>query len=143
MLEAYYNRANAKRAKGDLDGAIDDYSRAIRINPKCSNCYTNRGIAKHQQKNNTGADIDFQRSVELNPECPETYINRAYLYKNMGKVDLMKEDCRKTRELAVKQNKRDLLDILEKNFNEYAVAESQIPCSVIAIICYSLYILVY
>ncbi len=118
MIEAYFNRANAKRFKGDLDGAIDDYTRAIRIDPKCFNCYTNRGIAKEEQKNFTGAEIDFARSIELNPECAETYINRAYMYRDMGKTDLMREDCIIGRRIAIKQKKKKVLDLLDRDFSD-------------------------
>src|SRR5271165_2914688 len=41
---AYYNRGNAKRAKGDSDGAITDYSKAIELKPDFAEAYSNRGV---------------------------------------------------------------------------------------------------
>ena len=31
---AYYNRGNAKQAKGDLEGAMADFNRAIELDPR-------------------------------------------------------------------------------------------------------------
>src|SRR5882672_733369 len=36
---AYYNRGIAKGAKGDLDGAIADYDRAIELDPRFAHAY--------------------------------------------------------------------------------------------------------
>ena len=38
--EAYINRGNAKSDKGDLDGAIADYSQAIQLDPKDADAYS-------------------------------------------------------------------------------------------------------
>jgi len=45
-VEAFFNRAGAKKAAGDLDGAIADYDRAIQLDPKDAAIYNNRGLAK-------------------------------------------------------------------------------------------------
>ena len=43
---AYYGRGNAYYNLGKYQLAIDDYSRAIRINPNYAGAYFNRGYAK-------------------------------------------------------------------------------------------------
>ena len=42
----YYQRANARMAAGDLDGAIDDYGIAITFEQSCRHCYIHRGAAR-------------------------------------------------------------------------------------------------
>src|SRR5260370_1507682 len=45
----YNNRGNARRAKGEVDGAIADYTRALETNPRYAEAYYNRGIALQSQ----------------------------------------------------------------------------------------------
>ena len=39
-------RADERRLKGDFDGAIADFTEAIRINPNIAAAFTNRGMAR-------------------------------------------------------------------------------------------------
>ena len=57
----YYGRGLAKSAKGDQDGAIADFSKAIELNPKLAVAYFNRGLAKRgdQPRVSPGCDGGF------------------------------------------------------------------------------------
>jgi len=44
--EEYHNKGNAKVNLGDYRGAIQDYSKAIELNPNDAEAYYNRGNAK-------------------------------------------------------------------------------------------------
>src|SRR6266513_723537 len=45
-IEFTFNgRGNARRAKGDVDGAIADYTKALEQNPKYADAFYNRGVA--------------------------------------------------------------------------------------------------
>jgi hypothetical protein len=50
----YYGRGLAKSTKGDQDGAIADFSKAIDLNPKLAEAYLNRGLAKSTRETRTG-----------------------------------------------------------------------------------------
>ena len=63
--EDFVNRGNAKKAKGDLDGAIADYSKAIERIPEYANAYYNRGNAKKARGDQVGADADFAQAAKL------------------------------------------------------------------------------
>jgi tetratricopeptide (TPR) repeat protein len=65
MLLNYINRGWAKRAKGDFDGAIADYSKAIELNPKLAVAYSNRGEAKKAKGDQEGADADLAQAEKL------------------------------------------------------------------------------
>ena len=54
----YYGRGLAKSTKGDQDGAIADFSKAIELNPKLAEAYLNRGLAKSTKGDQDGAIAD-------------------------------------------------------------------------------------
>ena len=45
----YTERGMATASKGDLDGAIADFSQAIALNPKYTTAYYGRGVAKAEK----------------------------------------------------------------------------------------------
>jgi Flp pilus assembly protein TadD len=59
------NRGFAKQAKGDVDGAIADFNRAIELDPKQPRAYMNRGFAKPAKGDHDGAIADYNRALEL------------------------------------------------------------------------------
>jgi len=42
--EAYNNRGDAKRVKGDLKGALADFDKAIELKPDLAAAYNNRAL---------------------------------------------------------------------------------------------------
>ena len=87
IRDAYYNRGAAKIEKGDLDGAIADYNRAIELNPKDARAYYNRGIAKRAKRDLDGAIADFSRAIELDPKYAIAYNNRGIAKEARGDLD--------------------------------------------------------
>jgi lipoprotein NlpI len=78
----YNNRGIAKVAKGDFDGAIADYGRALELDPKFAAAYNNRGMAKlRKDLDFDGAFADFNRALELDPKFAA-----AYNYRGIAKV---------------------------------------------------------
>ena len=63
--DAYYNRGIARKAQGDLAGAIQDYDAAIRLKPDYANAYKNRGVARQARGDKAGAVDDYQRYLDL------------------------------------------------------------------------------
>ena len=49
----YLRRGNEKSLSGDFEGAIREFTQAIRLNPKFVSAYVNRGIAKSDLGNST------------------------------------------------------------------------------------------
>ena len=66
---AYNNRGVAKRAKGDLDGTIADFNRALELDPQYANAYKSRGNAKKDKGDLDGAIADLARSQVLKPDA--------------------------------------------------------------------------
>ena len=66
-LEEYCNIAYKKFMNKDYQGAIDEYTKVIKIDSLYARAYKGRGKAKCSLKDYQGAIADFSKSVELNP----------------------------------------------------------------------------
>ena len=70
-------RLNARRTKGDLDGAISDYTKAISLSPKFTRAYYNRGAAYQARGDLSWAIADYDSAIRDDPEFIDAYVNRA------------------------------------------------------------------
>lgn len=76
--EEYFYSAYDKAENGEYYGAIEDYTKAIEINPNYANAYYNRGIAKKNLEDYYGAIADFSEAIELDPDDAAAYYNRGF-----------------------------------------------------------------
>jgi lipoprotein NlpI len=100
--EDFFTSAQAKQAKGDLDGAIADYSRSIELAPKNPYAYYSRGNAKGAEGDLDGAIADYSRALELDPKNVYAYNNRGLTKQSKGDVDGAIADYNRTLELDPK-----------------------------------------
>ncbi len=80
----YYERGVAKWRKGDLDGAIADFSRAITIVPIWPSGYRERGIVKQWKGDLNGAGEDLNRAIEIDPKDAYAYFCRGCAKASKG-----------------------------------------------------------
>ena len=73
------NRAVALFHLGEMDAAIKDYDRALRIKPKLAEAYSGRGAARNNKGDIEGALLDFQRALTIDKKLVEVYNNRGYV----------------------------------------------------------------
>jgi tetratricopeptide (TPR) repeat protein len=71
------NRGIKKAKDGDLDGAIADFDRAIKADPKNDAPYYNRAQAKRLKNDTAGAIADYTHAIELGSTNPAAYNNRG------------------------------------------------------------------
>jgi tetratricopeptide (TPR) repeat protein len=86
----YNSRGLAKEAKGDHDGAIAEYNRAIELAAKLAIFCMDGTIA------------DYNRAIELDPKQPRAYINRGFAKQAKSDVDGATVDYNRALELAAK-----------------------------------------
>ena len=82
--EEYFYSAFAKLDLGDSRGAIQDYNKAIELNPDFAEAYYNRGIAKSDLGDYRGAIQDYNKMIELNPDYALPYGNRGLFKRKLG-----------------------------------------------------------
>jgi tetratricopeptide (TPR) repeat protein len=84
---AYFNRGKAFAAKGEYDHAIDDYTKALDIEPRYLKAYLYRGIA-HEKKGNTEEALeDLSTSIEIYPQNAEAYLERGLAFEKASNYD--------------------------------------------------------
>ncbi|TRT78844.1 MAG: tetratricopeptide repeat protein [Microcystis aeruginosa Ma_AC_P_19900807_S299] len=95
----YVNRGILYRRQQKYELALDDYNKAIELNPNHANAYNNRGnLYQDLQKYELALD-DFNKAIEINPNFAILYYNRGGLYYNQQKYELALSDINKAIEL--------------------------------------------
>jgi len=89
---AYYNRALIFDKMGRFDKAIEDYDKAIAVNPFWSAAYYNRALIFDRMGRFDKAIEDYDKAIALNPSDPNAYYNRALIFDRMGRFDKAIED---------------------------------------------------
>ncbi|MHC5937079.1 tetratricopeptide repeat-containing S1 family peptidase [Nostoc sp.] len=75
--------------------ALDDYTKAIAINPQSAGAYTNRGNLYKDQKKGELAEADYNKAIAINPQYNYAYYNRGVLYSDQKKWKLALADYTK------------------------------------------------
>jgi hypothetical protein len=90
--EAYFKRGNAFRQRGRLDRTIEDYNRAIALDPSFEQVYVNRGAIFGVTGQFDKAIKDFTTALSLDPAQYTAVINRGYAFIETGQFDKALED---------------------------------------------------
>jgi len=117
----HFKDALKKGGKGDFDGAIEEYTRAITlsshfntskspdsrlgnsltdysaesvtvIDPFTANAYNNRGLARFRKNDFTGAIEDFNQALKIRPGVGDIYMNRAAALRANGDLQAALKD---------------------------------------------------
>lgn len=94
----YNNRGLIWADRGDLDKAIEDYTRAIENLPD-EKSFINRGNAWIDKGEDDKAIEDYTRAITKKPNYARAYNYRGYARMNKGEVELAKKDFQRARSL--------------------------------------------
>ena len=97
--EAYYYRGLIKAEQGDIQGGVDDLTKAIEKNPHMAAAYAARGSLYLTLDRPSSAIKDFSKAIELDPKHAANYVNRGQAYLSLDMVDLALKDLQKALEL--------------------------------------------
>ncbi len=99
-IKGYLGRADIKTQLKQYKGAVADFTKAIVLDPYCSDTFKGRGYAYQQLGNDADAIRDFDKALSLDLENTSVYDLRAQSYRKLGKESLALQDRQKARELT-------------------------------------------
>ena len=99
----YFKSGNVKYELDDYRGAIQDYNKAIELNPKDEIAYYNRGNAKSKLEDYHGAIQDYNKAIELNPNDKDAYNFRGIAKFKLGDTNGACLDFSKAGELGLEK----------------------------------------
>ena len=93
--------AQCRRYLNDYLGAIEDYEKVIKLNPKYAEAYYNRGYIKYELKEYRGTVEDFSKAIVLNSNYKSAYINRGIALETLGDIEGACSDWKRSLELGI------------------------------------------
>jgi tetratricopeptide (TPR) repeat protein len=99
FLQNYISRGNAWMKKREYSRAIDDYTRAIKLDESKAEVYNYRGYARAEMaaKNNLrGMNLaieDYSHAISINQNYVDALINRSHALYQTGDFTRVIEDC--------------------------------------------------
>ncbi|WP_242054254.1 tetratricopeptide repeat protein [Nostoc sp. FACHB-888] len=91
FAEAYNNRGLARSKichKSEYSQVIEDYTKAIALNPNLVQAYLNRAYTyKNLTDDNFAAIEDYNHVLSLEPNCLLAYISRGSIYFLSGELE--------------------------------------------------------
>ncbi len=101
MLFGYYRRGWFKDHSGDIDGAIEDYTLCITMEPDYAYTYLNRGVLYHLKGDMSAAEKDFKQVIKLD-SVPDEIECAQYAYYYLGNkekaISIVNEMLKKERQ---------------------------------------------
>lgn len=91
-----------------LDDALNDFTKAIEINPNYAPAYSNRAGIYFQKGEYEKAKKDADKAISLDPKMADAYLNRGMAKEMLRDLDGACEDW---------QTARDLGSDLAKNYH--------------------------
>lgn len=99
----YFFRGNIRDLSEDMQGALNDFSRAIELNPSYTMAYNNRGIIRGSLQDFEGALDDFNKAVELEPGYADAIYNRGNAHYYLEMINEACSDWNQAERLGSKQ----------------------------------------
>lgn len=84
LANGYYYRGVAKADKNDFDGAIGDYTQALKVDPQDPDYLNGRAQAYEAKNELDKALADYNQSLKINPKSIYAYNNRGATYQRKG-----------------------------------------------------------
>jgi len=95
----HYHLAGDYVTQGKMDLAIEQYTKAISIDPEYAAAYFDRGIAFQGIGDYDRAIADYTQAIDLDPEYASSYYHRGVVYYYQGDLDKAISDLEKATEL--------------------------------------------
>lgn len=85
-------RGYSRLTKGDYKGALEDYTKALKIDGSDPHLWLNRGISREKLNDLAGAFSDYTQAIELNESFPTAWLHRGNVLLKQGRFKDAIED---------------------------------------------------
>ncbi len=85
--EQWFQSGNKHFRQGNYAAAIENYDRAISLNPKYTKAYYNRGVVQDKFGQYEAAITDYDKAINLNPRFTEAYHDRGGTKTKLGRYE--------------------------------------------------------
>jgi Flp pilus assembly protein TadD len=128
IADPWYLRGTLRLERGDYQGAIDDLSRALELDPaEPATLLCNRGLAWIRLGEMDRALKDTNEALALAPDVAIAYNNRGVIYRELGNLDQAESDLRRAIEIDPElPNPREHLAKLRQPKPQDAVLEPSV-----------------
>ena len=86
-------------ALGQHEAAIQDYDKAIELDPALSSAFVNRGTSKMALRQHEAAIQDYDKAIEMDPRLVEAIHNRGVSKMALGQHEAAIQDYNRVLEL--------------------------------------------
>lgn len=95
----YIRRGDRAYDEGDFRKALNEYSKAIKLDPGNTAAYNNRGYVYDELEQYEKAIADYTKAIEINQSYATAYSNRGASYYELKQHESAVKDCIKAIEL--------------------------------------------
>ena len=81
--EGFFNSGKVKDSLEDDLGAIEDFTKAIDLDPNNANIFYRRGLSKFYLEDYPGSITDFNKAIDINPDYDYAYYSRGKSKHNL------------------------------------------------------------
>ena len=99
--DTYYQRGLVHAQNGELDKAIEDYTKAIALKPDYADAYYNRGIAYRLKGDYERAIEDYTKAIELDSHNADAYYRRSRAWLYLGEEEKAKSDMKTASDIGI------------------------------------------
>jgi len=101
IVATHVNRGILRMRRGDMDGAMTDFTRASQLDPREAEAHFNRGALLLRQEQAAPAAAAFTQALEHSTRLPaQAHFGRAIAHEALGDVRAAYRDYRRASELA-------------------------------------------
>jgi tetratricopeptide (TPR) repeat protein len=99
-LRDFYERGEAEYKRGNYQKAVQEYEKAVEVDPNFAPAYNALGLA-HQAMQDKLSDVlwFFKVAVDIDPQYADAYHNMCRAYYQAGKHNEAEQSCRKALEV--------------------------------------------